>query len=75
MIVTIEALDAWWPPTFSPPGLGRTRLAWSTIAVESQSTRSSTARRTCSSAMSRPPQAEAGAGTWISLRLTNSSMP
>ena len=40
MIVTIEALDAWWPPTFMPPGLGRTRLAWSTMAVASHSTRS-----------------------------------
>ena len=48
MIVTIEALEAWWPPTFRPPGLGRTRLAWSTIAVASQSTRSSTARSAAS---------------------------
>ena len=46
MIVTIEALDAWWPPTLSPLGLGRTRLAWCTIAVASHSTRCSTARRT-----------------------------
>jgi hypothetical protein len=43
MIVAIEALDAWWPPTFSPDGFGRTRLAWWTIAVASQSTRRSTA--------------------------------
>jgi len=27
MIVTIEALDAWCPPTFSPEGSDRTRLA------------------------------------------------
>ena len=33
MIDTIDALEAWWPPTFRPDGLGRTRLAWSTIAV------------------------------------------
>ena len=46
MIVAIEALDAWWPPTLSPDGLGRTRLAWWTIAVASQSTRRSTAVRT-----------------------------
>ncbi len=48
MIVAIEALDAWWPPTFSPDGLGRTRLAWWTIAVASQSTRRSTAATTAS---------------------------
>ena len=35
---TMDADDAWWPPTFRPPGLGRTRLAWCTIAVDSQST-------------------------------------
>lgn len=45
MIDTIEALDAWCPPTLRPVGLGRTRLAWSMIAVESQSTRSCTSRR------------------------------
>ena len=45
MIDTIEALDAWWPPTFRPVGLGRTRLAWSMIAVDSHSTRRSIARR------------------------------
>jgi hypothetical protein len=27
MIDVIEALDAWWPPTLRPVGLGRTRLA------------------------------------------------
>ena len=48
MIVTIEALDAWCPPTFSPAGLGRTRLAWSTIAVDSHSTRCSTSRSAAS---------------------------
>ena len=31
-------------PTFMPPGLGRTRLAWSTMAVASQSTRRSISR-------------------------------
>jgi hypothetical protein len=46
MIVAIEALEAWCPPTLSPDGLGRTRLAWCTIAVASQSTRRSTAART-----------------------------
>ncbi|SHN19220.1 hypothetical protein SAMN05443668_103556 [Cryptosporangium aurantiacum] len=46
MIVTIDALEAWCPPTFMPVGLGRARLAWSTIAVASHSTRSSTCRST-----------------------------
>jgi pyruvate dehydrogenase E1 component len=27
MIDTMDALDAWWPPTLSPVGFGRTRLA------------------------------------------------
>ena len=39
MIETIEALEAWWPPTLTPVSFGRTRLAWWTIAVASQSTR------------------------------------
>ena len=38
MIETIDAEDAWCPPTFIPPGLGRTRFAWWMIAVDSQST-------------------------------------
>ena len=48
MIETMDALEAWWPPTLSPLGLGRTRLAWSTVAVASHSTRCSTSRRTSS---------------------------
>src|SRR3954452_15424076 len=55
MIVTREALDAWWPPTLSPSGLGRTRLAWCTMAVASHSTRCSTARRTSVGTRSRSP--------------------
>ena len=58
MIVTIDALDAWWPPTLSPDGSLRTRLAWCTIAVASQSTRRSTAATT---AVSEP----AGAGAVV----------
>ena len=46
MIVVIDALDAWCPPTFSPDGSLRTRLACCTIAVASQSTRRSTAATT-----------------------------
>ena len=30
---TIDALDAWWPPTLTPERFGRTWLAWWTIAV------------------------------------------
>src|SRR6476620_10220534 len=43
MRLTIDALDAWWPPTFTPERFSRTRLAWCTIAVASQSTRRCTA--------------------------------
>ena len=43
MIDTIEADDAWWPPTFTPDGVARTRFAWWTMLVASQSTLDSTA--------------------------------
>lgn len=46
MMDAIDAEDAWWPPTFSPDGLGRTRLAWCTMAVDSHSTRRSTSSST-----------------------------
>ena len=36
------ALEAWWPPTFTPERFSRTRLAWWTMLVASQSTRCST---------------------------------
>src|SRR4051812_32178176 len=42
MMLAIEALDAWWPPTLTPVGFGRTRFAWCTMAIASQSTRRST---------------------------------
>ena len=45
---TIDALEAWWPPTFTPLRFGRTRLAWWTIDAASQST-----RRWISSSVSR----------------------
>jgi len=35
----MDALDAWWPPTFTPLVFGRPALAASTIAVESHRTR------------------------------------
>ena len=38
MIETIDAHEAWCPPTFSPLGLGRMRLAWWIIAVDVHST-------------------------------------
>src|SRR5215208_7387196 len=41
--LTMDALDAWWPPTFTPERFLRTRFAWWTIAVASQSTRRWTA--------------------------------
>src|ERR671914_187805 len=41
--LTIDALDAWWPPTFTPERFSRTRLAWWTIALDSHSTRRSMA--------------------------------
>jgi hypothetical protein len=39
MMLTIDADDAWWPPTFTPDGVLRTLLAWWTMLVASQSTR------------------------------------
>ena len=40
MMLTIDADDAWWPPTFTPDAVSLTRLAWCTMLVASQSTRS-----------------------------------
>ena len=56
MIETIEALEAWWPPTFTPEVFARTLLAWWTIDVAIQSTRRSTA---CSSS------ADGAVRSWI----------
>src|SRR4051794_37162516 len=36
---TIDALLAWWPPTFTPERFSRTRLAWWTVLVASHRTR------------------------------------
>src|ERR687892_809583 len=41
--LTIDALEAWCPPTFTPERFSRTRLAWCTIAADSHSTRRSMA--------------------------------
>jgi hypothetical protein len=48
MIDTIDAQDAWWPPTLSPDGFGRTRFASWMIAVDSHSTRRSISRNASS---------------------------
>src|SRR5215216_3851274 len=47
--LTIEALEAWWPPTLTPERFSRTRLAWCTIEVASQSTRRCTRSSACRS--------------------------
>lgn len=36
MMPTMDAEDAWWPPTLTPSSLARPRFAASIIAVESQ---------------------------------------
>ena len=41
MIETIEAEDAWWPPTFTPSAFGRRWLAWWIIQLESHNSRCS----------------------------------
>src|SRR3954452_2770279 len=46
---TIEALDAWWPPTFTPERFSRTRFAWWTMLVASHSTRRWTRSSVCRS--------------------------
>src|SRR3954470_7238396 len=60
MRLTIDALDAWWPPTFTPERFSRTRLAWCTIAVASQST-----RRWTASSVSRSGAARGCDGTVV----------
>src|SRR6478736_1341630 len=37
--LTMLALEAWWPPTFTPLRFSRTWFAWCTMLVASQSTR------------------------------------
>src|SRR3569833_3008478 len=46
MMLTMEAEEAWWPPTFTPEGVRRTRVAWWTMLVASHSTLRWTASRT-----------------------------
>ena len=46
MMLTIEALEAWWPPTLTPEWLGRPALAASTMAADSHSTRRAISRST-----------------------------
>src|SRR3546814_5688184 len=47
MRVASEALEAWWPPTFTPPLLGRMWLAWWIIQEDSQRTFFSSASSIC----------------------------
>src|SRR5215212_10629524 len=58
--LTIDALDAWCPPTFTPELFSRTRFAWCTIAVASHSTRRCTA-----SSVSRSGVADCGDGLLV----------
>jgi hypothetical protein len=44
MTDTIDALEAWWPPTLMPSWLGRSWLALSMMRVASHSTRCSISR-------------------------------
>ncbi len=39
MMLTIDAEDAWCPPTFTPESLALTLLAWWTMLTASHSTR------------------------------------
>ena len=48
MMPTSDADDASWPPTLTPDDVVRTRLAWCTMLVASQSTRRCTASSTSS---------------------------
>ncbi len=61
MIETIEAEEAWWPPTFTPERFSRTLLAWWMIEVASHSTR----RCTRSSVRSDAAASEAGEAIWV----------
>jgi hypothetical protein len=48
MMLTIDAEEAWWPPTFTPEDVWRTLLAWWTMLIASHSTRRCTASSTAS---------------------------
>mmetsp|Transcript_55633 Transcript_55633/g.169251 ORF Transcript_55633/g.169251 Transcript_55633/m.169251 type:complete len:206 (-) Transcript_55633:6-623(-) len=54
-MVTKEALDAWWPPTFRPSRLGRTLFALWIMSVANQFTRVSNSRRSSNSDSMAPP--------------------
>src|SRR6202043_1903053 len=59
--LTIEALEDWWPPTFTPELFFRTRLACWTMAVASHRTRRWT-RSSTSMSRSVPGAPAAGGG-------------
>ncbi len=65
MMLTIEAEEAWWPPTFTPDSVDRTRLAWWTMLVASHSTR----RCSSSSAARWGEPSSCGSRTGISLAI------
>ena len=48
MMPTMDADDAWCPPTFTPDDVVRTWLAWWTMLVANHSTRRWTCSRTSS---------------------------
>src|SRR5581483_6984378 len=54
MMLTIDADEAWWPPTLTPEAVLRTLLAWWTCVAASHSTRRCTRSRAAS-----PPRAAA----------------
>src|ERR1035437_5120368 len=54
MMLTIEADEAWWPPTLTPEELSRTRLAWWTMLLASHSTRRCTDSRSSIEASDAP---------------------
>ena len=60
--MTIDAHDAWWPPTFSPSRLARTWLAWWIIHVLSHSTLRSTAAKHRAASGAGAPAGAAGSG-------------
>src|ERR1700761_5162588 len=70
--VTSDALEAWWPPTFTPSPVDRSWLAASTMRTASHSTRrwisSSTSRSTAVLAVTAVVAGGARSGTGPSLQ-------
>src|ERR1700742_2242221 len=70
--VTSDALEAWWPPTFTPSPVDRSRLAASTIRTASHRTRrwisSRTSRSTAVLAVTAVVSGETRSATGTSLQ-------